>query len=139
MAGLLKQIEREAVSLFPKRSAILVAASGGLDSMTLLHSLNTLSSEYEWRIVIAHFNHRLRGTAAMADQYVVTKYANQNKLKISVGDWIKDPALIKKQGVEMAARESRYGFLATAAKNTGANISPSPTTLTIKPKLSSGA
>ena len=116
MADFLKQIEREAVLLFPKRSAILGAASGGLDSMALLHSLNTLSSRYEWRIAIAHFNHHLRGTVATADQFVVTEFANQNKLKISVGAWKKDPALIKKQGIEMAAREARYKFLTTAAK-----------------------
>ena len=84
--------------------------------MVLLHSINFLSKKYNWRIAVAHFNHRLRGAAAMADQCVVTEYVNQNELNICIGNWRKDAAPIKKHGIEMAAREERYKFLTTAAK-----------------------
>ena len=116
MASVIKNIESKAAVLFPRDSAILVAVSGGLDSMVLLHSINFLSKKYNWRIAVAHFNHRLRGAAATADQCVVTEYANQNELNISIGNWRKDAAPIKKHGIEMAAREERYKFLTTAAK-----------------------
>src|ERR1035441_6011608 len=40
---------------------LLIAVSGGLDSMTLLHALEKLSAKHRWQLVVAHFNHRLRG------------------------------------------------------------------------------
>ena len=115
MGDLLKQIEPEAMELFPAKSSILVAVSGGLDSMVLLHSLNALSGKYSWRIAVAHFNHGLRGPESDADQCLVSKFSEQLKLKITLGDWIKDPKPIKEQGLEMAARERRYEFLSKAA------------------------
>ncbi len=115
MGDLLKQIEPEAMELFPAKSSILVAVSGGLDSMVLLHSLYALSGKYSWRIAVAHFNHGLRGPESDADQCLVSKFSEQLKLKITLGDWIKDPKPIKEQGLEMAARERRYEFLSKAA------------------------
>ena len=116
MADLLKQIESEAAELFPVKSSILVAVSGGLDSMILLHSLDAISRKFRWRIAVAHFNHLLRGAESDADQCFVSKFSEQLKLKITLGDWVKDPKLIKEHGLEMAARESRYEFLGKAAK-----------------------
>jgi tRNA(Ile)-lysidine synthase len=45
----------------------------------------------------------------------VSEFSEQLKLKITLGDWIKDPKPIKEQGLEMAARGSRYEFLGKAA------------------------
>ena len=115
MDDLLKQIEPEAAELFPVNSTILVAVSGGLDSMVLLHSLNTLSGKYSWRIAVAHFNHGLRGPESDADQSLVTDFSKDLKIIYTLGNWITDPKLIKKQGQEMAARESRYEFLSKTA------------------------
>jgi len=115
MCVLLKQIEPKAVELFPAKSPILVAVSGGLDSMVLLHSLYALSRKYRWRIAVAHFNHGLRGPESDADQSLVSDFSEQFKIKNTSGNWIKDLKLIKKQGLEMAARESRYEFLSKTA------------------------
>ena len=115
MGDLLKQIAPATTGLFPEKSSILVAVSGGLDSMVLLHSLYTLSGKNSWRIAVAHFNHGLRGSESDADQCLVSEFSEQLKLKITLGNWIKDTKPIKEQGLEMAARERRYKFLGKAA------------------------
>ena len=43
-----------------KNSHILVAVSGGVDSMVLLHALNSLKHEFNIQISCAHINHNLR-------------------------------------------------------------------------------
>jgi len=122
MGGFLEQIEPKAVELFPEKSSILAAVSGGLDSMVLLHSLNAISRKYRWRIAVAHFNHKLRGSESDADQHLVSTFSEQLNLKISQGAWRKDSKFIKEHGLEMAARESRYEFLGNAAKKRRCNF-----------------
>ena len=62
MADLLQRIEQNIQSrrLLKRGQKILVAVSGGLDSMTLLHTLHKISTRFKWKIVVAHFNHQLR-------------------------------------------------------------------------------
>jgi tRNA(Ile)-lysidine synthase TilS/MesJ len=55
--------------------AVLVAVSGGLDSMTLLHALHKLSSRHWWQLTVAHFNHQLRGRSRDADEKLVRQTA----------------------------------------------------------------
>src|SRR5580693_6973895 len=54
--------------LFRDGEGILVAVSGGVDSMVLLHALHELSPVHRWKLTVAHFNHQLRGRAADADE-----------------------------------------------------------------------
>ena len=116
MSTVLKSVEEQAAELFPRESAVLVAVSGGVDSMVLLHSLHHLAEQFNWRLVAAHFNHRLRGNASIADQRLVEKVARQIRLACLTGHWKKDQKLIKKYGLEMAARQARHEFLAQTAK-----------------------
>jgi tRNA(Ile)-lysidine synthase len=44
----------------PKKSSLLVAVSGGIDSIALLHSLLGLSSEMEFVLEVIHVDHKLR-------------------------------------------------------------------------------
>ena len=46
---------------FPGSGGIVVAVSGGIDSMALLHLLATPALGLRDRLVAAHFDHRLRG------------------------------------------------------------------------------
>ena len=57
----------------PSQSYLLVAVSGGPDSVCLLHILVKLKDELGIRLHIAHLNHQLRGVESEADaQYVST-------------------------------------------------------------------
>ena len=116
MPHLIETIEAKASKLLPRGEAILVAVSGGLDSMALLYALYQLSEKYNWLLIVAHFNHRLRGRASQADQQLVEKTAKQFGIQCINGTWENDKKLIRDHGLEMAARRARHNFLAESAK-----------------------
>ena len=116
MTTVLESIEAQSRELFPEDKTMLVAVSGGLDSMVLLHALNHFAGQHQWQLVVAHFNHRLRGNDSRADQRLVEKSARQLRLPCITGLWEKDQKLIKEHGLEMAARQARHEFLAQVAK-----------------------
>jgi len=96
---------------------ILVAVSGGADSMVLLHVLHTLAGKNQRWISVAHFNHRLRGRASDADERLVRQTANKLGLDFFGGGAdVKEFAAQAKVSVEMAARKLRHEFLARTAR-----------------------
>ena len=103
--------------LLSRGQKILVAVSGGVDSMVLLHVLNLLAQENRWQISVAHFNHRLRGRASDADEKLVRLTAKKLRLKFfGGGAAVKAFAAQSKISVEMAARKLRHEFLARTAR-----------------------
>lgn len=102
---------------------ILVAVSGGLDSMTLLHLLHALSARHRWKLAVAHFNHRLRGRSSDADERLVRKTAAAMGLPVVIerAD-VKRFAEKSKLSIEMAARKLRHEFFARAANGRGIRI-----------------
>jgi tRNA(Ile)-lysidine synthase len=104
--------------LISRGQKILVAVSGGADSMVLLQVLHSLAAANGWKLVVAHFNHRLRGRASDGDEKLVRQTAKKLRLKF-VGEAadVKRFATQSKLSLEMAARKLRHEFLArTAAK-----------------------
>jgi tRNA(Ile)-lysidine synthase len=96
---------------------VLVAVSGGLDSMVLLHLLHELAPKHRWRLLVAHFNHRLRGAASDADERFVERVATRLGLGFVKDRWPRNrQAAAKQLGLEMAARLVRHEFLARAAR-----------------------
>lgn len=108
-------IDRE--SLLPHGEAVLVGVSGGLDSRVLLGVLHRLAASRRLRLVVAHFNHRLRGAAAEADQRFVQALARRLGLEYvgAAGD-VRRLAKAEGWSLEMAARQLRHQFLAAAAR-----------------------
>jgi tRNA(Ile)-lysidine synthase len=100
----------------------LVAVSGGADSVALLRALHALhgANPGEGRLIVAHFNHRLRGPASDADAAFVRSLAEQLGLESTIGHASTDLAATTGDGLEAAARQARYGFLAVAAGQFGA-------------------
>jgi tRNA(Ile)-lysidine synthase len=106
--------------LIKRGQSILVAVSGGVDSMALLEILVRLGSKHRWKLYIAHFNHRLRGRAAEADERFVRQTARRLRLPfISEQADVRRLASEQKTSLEMAARAVRHAFLARAATRHG--------------------
>ena len=103
--------------LLKRGQKILVAVSGGLDSMVLLHTLDSLSKKSRWKISVGHFNHQLRGRSSNADEKFVRKTATALKLPVFVEQAdVKSFAKKSRLSVEMAARKLRHEFFARAAR-----------------------
>jgi tRNA(Ile)-lysidine synthase len=103
--------------LLSRGQKILVAVSGGLDSMALLHALHLLAKKNRWQLSVAGFNHRLRGCASDADEKLVRQTAAKLRLKFFAGGAdVKKIAAQSKLSVEMAARKLRHEFLAQTAR-----------------------
>ena len=108
--------------LVVKGQTLLVAVSGGQDSVCLLHVLHQLQSELGIKLHVAHLDHQLRGKESDGD----ARYVAGLSKRLGI------PATIKKRDVrgyqkkhgislEEAAREVRYRFLAEAAAAVGAD------------------
>ena len=102
----------------PRRGAlVLVAVSGGADSIALLHALALLREPLGWRLAVAHLHHGIRGAAADADAAFVERTAKKLGLPVLV-ERADVPARAQAEGisVEMAARAARYEFFARVAR-----------------------
>jgi tRNA(Ile)-lysidine synthase len=108
--------------LFRKDERILVAVSGGPDSMVLLRLLRQFAATGGWKIAVAHFNHLLRGRESDKDERLAEEEAARIGAPFHAGRG-DVRAVAKASGVslEMAARELRHRFLAetAAAQNYG--------------------
>jgi tRNA(Ile)-lysidine synthase len=114
--GLLDRPPLPGLRLPGRGQKILVAVSGGLDSMVLLHILRALAGVHRWKLAVAHFNHRLRGAASNGDEAFVRKSAAAMKLPVFVGAAdVQQIATTEKVSIEMAARRLRHEFLAHTA------------------------
>jgi tRNA(Ile)-lysidine synthase len=109
--------------LIKRGTRLVVAVSGGVDSMVLLRLLHALAPEFHWQISVAHFNHRLRGRASAADQRLVQKIARRLRLPCDVGAAnIRQAAKVAGISLEMAARQARHAFLAECARRRRARV-----------------
>jgi tRNA(Ile)-lysidine synthase len=108
--------------LIPSQSHLLVAVSGGPDSVCLLHILVRLMDELGTRLHVAHLNHQLRGAEAEADAHYVSNLARHLGIPATVEQRdVKGYQKRKRISLEEAAREVRYTFLAQVAKAIGAS------------------
>lgn len=86
---------------------LLLAVSGGLDSMVLLH----LFQELKFDIAIAHCNFQLRGVESFGDQKFIQDYADANGVPIYVTQFDTEAfARDYKLSTQVAARALRYNW-----------------------------
>ncbi len=97
----------------PGEVRLLLAVSGGKDSMVLLHLLQ--QSAYDFGI--GHCNFKLRGAASDADEQFVREYAHQHDIPFhTIAFDTLSYAKEHKQSVEMAARTLRYSWFEELCK-----------------------
>lgn len=98
--------------MFSPGDLVVVAVSGGPDSVAMLHALYAQSSEFEISLHVAHINHGIRGEASDTDEEFVLKLAHQFGLPCTT-ERVNVPSMraAMKMGEEEAARELRYKFL----------------------------
>lgn len=86
---------------------VLVAVSGGVDSMVLLHILHGMGI----RVAVAHCNFGLRGTESDADEQMVEELCKHQNIPFHVSRFeTKTLAAKSSSSVQMVARDLRYNF-----------------------------
>ncbi|MGA8059658.1 MAG: tRNA lysidine(34) synthetase TilS, partial [Candidatus Binataceae bacterium] len=99
--------------------SILLALSGGPDSVALLYVLRELAPRFGYRLAAAHLNHRLRGAESDRDEAFVRDLCSTLGVELVVEQSSGlDPAA---SNLEERSRELRYAFLAAAAAQLGAS------------------
>ena len=103
-------------NLFESNQTILLAVSGGIDSMILCD----LFLKSNFKFAIAHCNFHLRGEESNRDERFVREYAQKNNIKIHVKDF-DTYSYMKEKGksMQVSAREMRYSWFNELLKEEG--------------------
>jgi tRNA(Ile)-lysidine synthase len=99
------------------RGCWTVGLSGGADSLALLLLLWAHWPERRARLMALHFNHRLRGAAADADERFCRRVCRSLGVRLQVGRWMKR----RLEASEAEAREARFAFFDRASRRIGAH------------------
>ena len=98
---------------------VVVAVSGGADSVCLLDALHRLSAGLGVQLVVAHFDHGLRGDEDASETRFVARLARERGVPFETdraGPSLRDPG----GSPEERAREARYAFLERVRRGHGA-------------------
>ncbi len=102
--------------------AVLVAVSGGADSVALLYLMDYFREKFGCALHVAHLNHLIRKKDADLDARFVQGLAHDLKVPITVESLdVQGLARERKLGLEAAARQARYSFFERIAERIGAN------------------
>jgi len=119
---MMQPLELSLLDVWPASSwsqtRILVAVSGGADSVALLRAILNLANRRDL-IHVAHFNHQWRGLESESDEQFVRELCNRLSLplvSIRANEFNENVT----RRTEQAARDARYLFLAKTAYTLGA-------------------
>jgi tRNA(Ile)-lysidine synthase len=100
-----------------RSAGVLVAVSGGADSMALFRGLHALRAEFNLTLAAAHLDHGLRGADSAADAEWLAQQCRLRDVPIAVErEDVAARAAEARGGIEETARRVRYAFLLRAAR-----------------------
>ena len=107
--------------LLSEGDCLLLAVSGGADSLCLLHVMLSLKEKLGITLHVAHLDHQLRGGESEADAAYVVQLAGSLDIPVTVSKAdVRGYQKRHRLSMEEAAREVRYDFLAETAAAVGA-------------------
>lgn len=115
-------------NMLKKGDKVLVALSGGADSMALLSFLCRIREAYSLTLYAAHINHHLRGEESQRDEEFVRRHCESINIPLFIHH--SEVASIAKQSgesIEQAGRNVRYSFLKQKATELDALIATAHT------------
>ena len=108
-------------NLINSNEKIVVAVSGGPDSMCLLNILKTIREQFSIEIFVAHINHMIREEADSETEYV-KKYCERSNIKCFIKRAnVLEMAKEQKKGTEEIGRIVRYDFFEYVANQVSAD------------------
>ena len=121
----LHPVESRLADVWPPRAwddvTILVAVSGGGDSVALLRAMAALKGSGRGRLCAAHLNHQLRGEQSDDDEAFVVDLCRRLDVPCEVARVaVEQVAADSGDGLAAAARRARYRFLRQTAARLGA-------------------
>ena len=106
--------------LFSPGDRVLVAVSGGPDSVALLYLLKRLEAEWGLALGVGHFDHGLRGRESREEAAFVADLARGLGLPFYLGQGeVAHQARTRKTSVQAAARQLRLHFLNETRRSQG--------------------
>lgn len=109
-------------NFFKTKQTVLIALSGGADSVALLHFACALGKKKQFKVCACHVNHNLRPTAKR-DENLVIKLCKELGVPLIVKKVaVKSLAKKEKLSLEHAARKLRYKALQETAKEFKAKV-----------------
>jgi tRNA(Ile)-lysidine synthase len=100
-------------------TSVLVAVSGGADSVCLLDLFHRLREDSPFPLAVAHLNHALRGAASDRDEEFTASLAARLGLPFHSRKLPAGSLETSAEGLEAAARRARFAFLEEVARKTG--------------------
>jgi tRNA(Ile)-lysidine synthase len=119
---LMRSVEKTLLefNMLQTRDRVLVAVSGGPDSVALLHVLLSLGTTMGIQLGVAHLDHGLRPSAAASDAAFVARLAAETELPLHMEKTdIQDRHQREKGSLESVGRRARYDFFSRIAEKHG--------------------
>jgi len=118
-------LERALADAWPSAAwgdvTVLLAVSGGADSVAMLRAMAAMKSDGPGRLCAVHLNHQLRGKESDGDEAFVVRLCGQLGIPHETGHIdASDLAGSSRDGLEAAARKARYDFFRETAHRLGA-------------------
>ncbi|TKB72661.1 MAG: tRNA lysidine(34) synthetase TilS [Nitrospira sp.] len=118
VTNLLRTVRQQ--QLFVPGQHLLVAVSGGPDSIALLSLLYRMVRSWQLKLTVVHCNYGLRGAESDGDESFVKAFCRERDLPLIVHR----PLLVKRRqrsSLQATARDARYDFMKQLAQEIGAD------------------